>query len=88
MTIIETDSDGLRNTVQLISSCDLLHPDQTTTPRDGVLDRVSDFPLDLNSLIYIRFRRDTKCFPHVPELPPEDFPYRILPRISVQVHHL
>ena len=81
MRIIETSSDGLRNAVQSTSSCDLSHPDQATTPHDGAFGWVSDFLLDLNGLI------DLKCFPHVPELPPEGIHYRIR-RIPVQVNHL
>ena len=55
------------------------------TSRQG--DSVSDFPLDLNGLVYPRFWRDLKCFPHVPELPLEDLHYHIR-WIPVQANHL
>jgi hypothetical protein len=87
MTIIKTNSDARRNIVELTSSCDLSHPDQATTLHDGAFGWVLDFPLNLNGLISLRFRRDLKCFPHVPELPSEDLHYHMR-RIPVQVNHL
>ena len=79
MKIVETNSDGLRNTVESTSNFDLSYPNQATTPHDGAFGLLSDFPLDLNGLIYLRFRDliHLNCFPHVLEMPPEDLHYHI-----------
>jgi hypothetical protein len=89
MTIIETDSNGPRNTAQSTLDSDLSHPNQATIPHDGAFDLTSGStcPLDLKDLMRLRLQRDLKRLPHVLQLLSVDFRYHMR-RIRVQENPL